>query len=149
MNTHSSAVVSQWASMVAVRECVPARAQALPPKSQLDHGGTSAWQSASLVQCTQAWRASSHRVEPAHGLPAPGWHAPSAQVSKPLQNTPSSQRSALARWAQPVPVHRSSVHPLPSAQSGGSQIGPASMSASMLPSALASGSGGPASTLVP
>jgi len=65
---------------------MPLSAHGLAPKSQLDQAGVSvSGQSESIVQPTQAWRASSHTVPPVQGLPGPGWQLPSPQVSKPSQ----------------------------------------------------------------
>jgi hypothetical protein len=60
-----------------------------------------------------------HCGPPVHGLPACTTQLPPLQVSAPLQNTPSLHGSVLAGWVhEPLPLHLSSVQPLPSSVHG-------------------------------
>jgi len=147
--THSEVAASHW-KRVSTRLRVPARSQASPPKSQLVQSErSSAGQSLSVTQPTHACRASLQVVPAVQGSPKPGAQALSAHVSKPSQKTPSSQRAVLGTCAQPVAEHRSSVHALPSSQSGGSQMTPLSTAESISASTLLSDRGALASSKRP
>ncbi|MDQ3038090.1 MAG: hypothetical protein M3Y87_37200, partial [Myxococcota bacterium] len=92
-------------------------------------------QSALVAQPMQRAPASSHISVPAHGEPACALHDPAAQVSKPLQNTPSSQAAVFGVNTQPDGSQVSSVQGFESSQSAGvvhsgggpPSIGPASL----------------------
>lgn len=101
------------------RDWVPVSVQTSLPKSQLlQPENWSAGHSPSFAHA-QVDEASLHMLAPlGHGLPACVAHVPPAQVSAPLQNTPSLHGSVLFVVAHPVAgLHTSSVQRTSSSQS--------------------------------
>ena len=85
---------------------------ALPSSTQASPGSA-------RQPCEPSLHRSEQSAAPEHGSPLCRLQELAAQVSEPLQNTPSSQGSELSAFTQPRPASQlSSVQTLPSSQLG-------------------------------